>query len=242
MHPSAPHPNAPANTPGARPGAGPGAEAVPGSLLVIGGGGHAWVVTEAARAQGWRVIGFLDDDAAAAIDDHTPRLGAIVRGVPVPMGPGDAPPHTIIAIGSLGTRKRLIGEMTGLYAVVVHPTAIVSPSAKLGAGTFVGALAVVQGRATIGEHAIINTGAIVEHDCVIGPNAHIAPRATIGGGVRIGAGTLVGIGASIRPNVRIGAGCTIGVGAAVVGDVPDRATVVGVPARRSEIWSEGDGG
>ncbi len=227
--------------------------AVPGTLLILGGGGHAWVVTEAARASGWRVLGFLDDDAAAEIDAGVPRLGAlsdtallsntpVTSSAPGPAVAGDGPPATIIAIGSLATRGRLIGEMRGLFAIVRHPTALVSPSAKIGAGTFVGANAVVQGRASIGEHCIINTAAIVEHDCVLGRNVHIAPRATLGGGVRVGHDTLIGLGASVRPGVKIGSGCTIGVGAAVVRDVPNNATVVGVPAKSVDWFSEGDGG
>lgn len=215
-----------------------------GTLLVIGGGGHAWVVTEAARASGWRVLGFFDDNASAAIDDQSPRLGPLARAATFGQEPGSADPlapaQAIIALGSLELRARLIAEMGGLFGVVVHPTGLVSASSTLGPGTFVGASAVVQGRTTIGRHGIVNTGAIVEHDCRLGDNVHVAPRATLGGGVRVGANTLIGLGASVRPGVKIGSGCTVGVGAAVVRDVPDGATVVGVPAKPSSWWNEQD--
>jgi len=225
----------------------PAASGALGRLLVIGGGGHAWVVTEAARAQGWRVLGYFDDDESTSLGDKTPRLGPIsgAAAATAPAaergGPGDEDlPWAVIALGSLDLRARLIQVLPGLYAVVRHPSAIVSPSARIGAGTFIGATAVVQGRTQVGDHTIINTGAIVEHDCVIGINVHIAPGAKVGGGVRIGRDTLVGIGSSIRPGVKIGSGCTIGVGAAVVSDVPDNARAIGVPARATHSWSDSD--
>ncbi len=209
-----------------------------GKLLVIGGGGHAWVVTEAARAQGWRVLGFFDDDPAAVVDEQTPRLGSIPE---LRAGADDAA-RAIIALGSLEVRARLLREMGGLFATVVHPLAHVSPSAAVAEGTFIGATGVVQGRATIGPHCIINTGAIIEHDCRLERNVHVAPRAALGGNVRVGGDTLIGLGASVRPGVRIGSGCIIGVGAAVVRDVKDGERVVGVPARAVEWWTEGDSG
>lgn len=214
-----------------------------GKLLVIGGGGHAWVVTEAARTQGWRVMGFFDDDPRAVVDDETPRLGTIPDSrSPAPDPADDQPARTIIALGSIEVRARLIRELAGLFATVVHPLSHVSPSSTLGDGSFVSATAVIQGRTTIGPHAIINTGAIVEHDCTLGRNVHLAPRAVLGGGVTIGPDTLIGLGASVRPGIKIGSGCIVGVGAAVIRDVKDGEKVVGVPARAVEWWTEGDSG
>ena len=52
-----------------------------------------------------------------------------------------------------------------------------------------------------------------------------------GGRVRVGRGAWVGIGASVIQCVSIGEYAVVGAGAAVIRDVPDRATVVGVPGK-----------
>lgn len=210
-------------------------------VVLIGGGGHATVVAEAARLAGHAVIGFLDDNPAAP-------LAAILIDLPHPFA---TPPHLgplerlaaigasawIVALGDLRTRRGVLKALAaqpplnGHAASVIHPTAFVSPSASIGPGVFIGPKAVVHSRAKVGAHAIVNTGAIVEHDCVLEENVHLAPGATLGGTVHIGHDTLVGIGSRILPGVRIGAGVTVGAGAVVLRDVREHAKVVGVPAR-----------
>ena len=90
---------------------------------------------------------------------------------------------------------------------------------------------VVQSCAHIGKHCIVNTGASVDHDCEVADFVHIAPHATVLGGVKIGEGSWIGAGAVVKQYVTIGRNCMIGAGAVVLENVPDGATVVGVPAK-----------
>ncbi|HVZ94986.1 MAG TPA: NeuD/PglB/VioB family sugar acetyltransferase [Phycisphaerales bacterium] len=197
-------------------------------LAMVGGGGHALVVSDAATAGGWAIDGVYDDDAHAPTASIAVRLGPIAAAC---SGEDPDSRRYILAMGHLGLRERLITTLHGPWGTVVHPRAWVSPIAVVREGVFVGAMAVVQGRATVGRHAIVNTGAIVEHDCVVADNVHIAPGAVLGGAVMVGSHTLVGLGSRVLPGVRIGSRCVVGTGAAVIRDVPDGATVVGVPAR-----------
>ncbi|MCC6661816.1 MAG: NeuD/PglB/VioB family sugar acetyltransferase [Phycisphaerales bacterium] len=198
-------------------------------LVLIGGGGHALVVADAALAAGHTIAGFLDDDPRAPLATGHPsasRLGGLADVAAI------AGRRWIMALGAIPLRDRALGRLPRDGATsVVHPSAVVAASAPLGAGTFVAPGAVVHTRARVEPHAIINTGAIVEHECRIGHNAHVAPGAVLGGRSRVGAGTLVGLGARVLPNLSIGVGCTVGAGAVVVRDVPDGVTVAGVPAR-----------
>ena len=56
---------------------------------------------------------------------------------------------------------------------VVHPSAVVSPTATIGAGTLIMPGVIVNAMAMVGEDAILNTGCVVEHDVVIGDHALI---------------------------------------------------------------------
>jgi sugar O-acyltransferase (sialic acid O-acetyltransferase NeuD family) len=212
-------------------------------LVLIGGGGHALVVLEAARAAGLSVRGFFDDDDACPLASLAERLGGIGAithsdeterlGAPGALGSmSDLPAPAILALGGLASRRHMIERLaSAAWERVVHPSAIVSPTASIGEGVYIGAGAVVNARATVGDHAIINTGAIVEHDCELGENAHVAPRTVLGGGAAVGRDTLIGIGATVLPRVRIGAHCVLAAGGAAVHDIPDKTTAVGSPAR-----------
>ncbi len=200
-------------------------------LRLIGGGGHAAVVVESARASSWIVKGLYDDNPGASPDPLIPYLGTFDDIAPRP----DGQASFIIAIGDLPRRRQLIEELErkniDQFAIVGDRSCRVSVSASIGDGVFIAPQAAINARAVIDAHAIINTGAIVEHDCVIASNVHIGPGAVLGGRVHVGAHTLVGIGAVVKPGIHIGSRCTIAAGAVVVDNVPDDATVKGVPAR-----------
>lgn len=204
----------------------------PVKLTLVGGGGHALVVADAALRAGLALHGFYDDDADAPIatgNPSCPRLGDLTSLEDREL---DGSPW-ILAVGDLGTRRWLIDRLYKAEddaAMVIHPDATVSDAAVIAGGVWVGPRAVVHTRARVLDHAIVNSGAIVEHDCLVSENAHIAPGAALGGNVRVGNNTLVGLNATVLPGVTIGSGCTIGAGAVVVRDVSDQTTVIGVPA------------
>ncbi len=196
------------------------------ALLVLGAGGHAKVVIDTARAQGWSVY--------AAVDDNPNLWGHPIEGVPV-LGSLETAAGwqgwAIIAVGDNHTRYAVSQRYALRWATLIHPTAWLSPSAKIGEGTLVAAGVVVQPEAQIGRHAILNTACSIDHDCVVGDWVHIAPGARLAGGVHVDEGALVGIGAVVLPNIRIGAWSVVGAGAVVTREVPPHAVVVGVPAR-----------
>lgn len=198
----------------------------PAPLWVLGAGGHAKVVTATAREAGREVL--------ALVDPRPERTGARVLGVPV-VGEDEPVPagaELVVAVGDNRVRARLAQRhATMAFATLVHPRAYLAEETQVGDGTVVFAHAVLQPGARVGRHAIVNTAAVVEHDCELADLVQVASGATLAGGVSAGEGAFVGAGATVLPGVRLGAWCVVGAGAVVVRDVPEGATVVGVPAR-----------
>lgn len=197
------------------------------SVYVIGAGGHAKVVIQALLESGRKVAGVFDDRIQL---QKTEVLGIPVIGTLDDLKHQPARP-VIVAIGDNQTRQTIVQKLDLQWATVIHPSAIVDTTVKIGCGTVVMAGAVIQVDTVIGDHAIVNTSASVDHDCVIGEFSHLAPGTHLAGGCKIGEGVLVGVGAAVIPQVEIGDWSVIGAGAAVVNNIASHQVATGVPAR-----------
>lgn len=185
-------------------------------LVVLGAGGHARVVADAARAGGRRVERLLDRDS----QEDVAKLAGRCDFVP--------------AIGEQAARRHASLEALqkgATLVAVIHPRAVVSADAKVGAGAVVLAGAVVNPGVELGRFAIVNTAAAVDHDCWLSDGVQLGPGARLAGDVEVGEDACIWTGAIVAPGLRVGARATVGAGAVVISDVPDDATVVGNPAR-----------
>ena len=187
-------------------------------VIVIGAGGHGKVIADIITACGDRFLGFLDDDEGKVTLGKVSDYGKYADAL------------FVIGIGNPKIRKKISGLPCRWYTAI-HPSAVISPSAKIGEGTVIMPNAVVNADARIGRHCIVNSTAVVEHDNEIDDFAHISVGAKLGGTVRIGKGTHIGIGASVRNNTDICADCVIGAGAVVVKNIEKQGVYKGVPAK-----------
>lgn len=202
------------------------------AILVLGAGGHGKAVVDLLLAEErWRLAGVLDAAPRAAELLGVPILGDETRLAPL-RAAGVAAAHPAIGHNAQRIAAGARLEAAGFALPVLrHPGAILGRATEIGAGSVLMARAVVGPGARIGRLVLVNTGAVVEHDCEIGDGVHVAPGAVLAGGVRIGAGVSIGAGAVVLPGLRVGAGAVVGAGAAVTAEVPEGATVGGVPAR-----------
>ena len=196
-------------------------------IIIIGASGHGKVVADIAIDNGYRVLGFLDDDATKSDNYGFPVLGRIDDALQFEGC------EFIIAIGNNAVRKKIAEKYTRLkYATLVHSEAVVSASVRLGDGTVIMPMAVINADTVVGKHCIINSASIVEHDSRLGDYVHISPGAILCGTVNVGQCTWIGAGVTVINNVSICGDCVIGAGAVVTRDIMDIGTYVGIPIRR----------
>jgi sugar O-acyltransferase (sialic acid O-acetyltransferase NeuD family) len=203
-------------------------------LVLWGASGHGKVVLDVARAMGgFGTISFIDDAREGSDREF---CGCQVFGANryLQSLKDRGRFNYLVSIGKNEVRAACFQKALehGLMpATLIHPSAVISESARLNDGTVVMARVVVNAAAQIGKNCILNTAAVVEHDCRVGDHVHLSPGVLLGGGVTVHSFAHVGIGAVALPGAEIGEGAIVGAGAVVLDSVPAGATVVGVPAK-----------
>ena len=193
----------------------------PMPVVIIGYGGHAQDIAAIARRAGF---------AAEHVSDRWARMDAII-GVNDPQTRAE-----IIERWSEPDRVQYqhFVTSTASYSPDYVARALTDPSASTDGSTFGSGCVVGPGSqvldSKIGAHVHVN-GQVFAVRCVIGDFTTVAPGVKIAGDVTIGKRCLIGIGASVSNLLTIGDDVTVGAGAVVVNDVPDGATVKGIPAR-----------
>lgn len=200
-------------------------------VLLIGGGGHCKVVIDVFRAAHCEPFGILDPHLTESDIFGVPVLGGDERASDL-FEQGYQ--RAFVAIGENSVRRRIAARFMEIgfeLVTAIHPSAVISTSARVESGSIVMPNAVINANARVGAFSIVNTAAIVEHDCVLGVAVHAAPRSVMGGNVTLEDEVLFGIGAVARPGASIGARTIVGAGAVVIGKIGANLVVGGIPAR-----------
>lgn len=124
----------------------------------------------------------------------------------------------IVAIGNNRLREELHQRLCAAgfeLATVIHPKAIVSPRAVIGAGSAIMAGAIVGTEAHLGAGVIVNCGAVVDHHCRVEDFGHLGVKAGMAGGSVLGRGAWMQAGAVLGYGVKIDAGLVLEPGQAV---------------------------
>lgn len=137
-------------------------------LLILGAGSHGAEVYELAQSlRFFREIAFLDDyKTGQQIRGTCSRLGQYVDEFPV----------AIPAVGNRDVRLRWMRELREagfVLPVLVHPGAVVSPSAEIGYGSVICARATVGAGAAIGSACIVSSGATIDRYVKIPDGTHV---------------------------------------------------------------------
>lgn len=209
---------------------------MPKLFVIWGCSGHAKVLTSIVNTQGGRVLAYFDNCKINSINAEIPiYFGEAGFNTWINEQKNLSKVKGLAAIGGRRGSDRVnilnIFRSAGLnLEPLIHPTAFVCNTAKLGEGSQVLAQAIVAADSKLGDVCIINHKASVDHECILGSGVHLAPGATICGCVTIGENVLVGAGAVILPRLTIGSNSIVGAGAVVTKNVASGEVVMGNPA------------
>lgn len=203
-------------------------------VILIGGTRE---LTELCEASAVTILGIMDANPAIAalgysmLEDDA-SVAAMMAAHP------DAKLH--ITTDKPAVREKLWQHYQGQgasFQTLVHPTAIISPTATVGEGCVIHAGAILSSDSKLGKCVKINTAARVTHNVLIGEYASIAPGVVLCGHSKIAPRAYIGAGAVVLNAMTVGIGAVVGAGAVVTRDVAGGQTVAGNPAR--ELGSRG---
>ena len=139
-------------------------------LIILGAGGHGKVVEDLAlQSSQYDSVYFLDDHST---DENV--LGKCNEYEKYNDGHTEMYP----AFGNNELRlewEHKLEEAHIPLALIIHPTAYISPKAHISRGCVIMPYAIVNTNTTIYKACIINCGAIVDHDCIVNEGCHIGP-------------------------------------------------------------------
>lgn len=203
-------------------------------IFIVGGGGFGreafnWV-RDAWPTASAKVAGFLSADGDL-LDGHN-------SAIPIMADPADFQPDEgcafVLGIGIPQVRRHVAESLLSrgaTFLTVVHPTAIVAPTAVVGDGSIICPYAIVSDAANLGKFTLVNFHSSLGHDAATGDFSVLSPYAALGGGARIGADTFLGLHASVGPGKRLGPRTKVSANSAALSDAPADALIFGVPGR-----------
>lgn len=203
-------------------------------LVIVGAGAFGrelmcW--SDASVGRTWRESVWVDDnaDALKGFSYAWPYVGTLNAFSP---GPTDL---CVVAAGEPATKKMLVESLLlkgARFATLVHPTAIVAPTARIGEGSVLCPMSFVSADADVGRFVTVNGLSSIGHDVVVGDYCTLSAHVDLTGRVQVGEGAFFGSGARVVPGVRLGRGVRIGAGATIMRNVADGTTMFSLPAKK----------
>lgn len=209
-------------------------------IVIFGSGGFAREVAMLIEQineyeEVYNLLGFIDDDEKKWltdingypvlgnerwIDDYNFRNNKIIAGA--------------LGVGSPKIKRKIVNERKDFikWPNLIHPSVYWHDTTNsIGKGNIITAGNVLTTNIAIGNFTTLNLSCTVGHESKIDDYVVISPGVNVSGNVYIKEGAYIGTGAKILEKHTIGHWSTVGGAALVNKDVPNNATVVGVPVK-----------
>lgn len=169
-------------------------------ILIYGIGGHAGMCIDIINSNSdYNLIGFVDDDKSTD-EVYNLKYWGTIDNIDQLIEFGLK--NIVIGIGFISNLKAKESVFLNLkwkinIPTIIHRSAIIEPTAKIGVGCQIMAGAIIGSNVSIKNNCIVNSGAIISHNSVINDSSHITPGAVIAGHVSVGKRVTIGMCSSI---------------------------------------------
>lgn len=206
-------------------------------LVIIGAGGLAREVHDLALdvldKNEFRIKGFLSDGPSNIENlGYPPVLGKVSEYEPKQQD------VFLCAIGNVTDRKKtveIVKKRGGVFINLIHSTAILAKSVKLGEGVIIKAYCVLDSRVEIGNYCYLQSSVIIGHDSIISDFCQLNSFVFIAGNVNIGSLCSINAGARLIQGIKVGDQSVIGMGSVAIRNVKRNTTVFGIPAKTLKL-------
>ena len=206
------------------------------NIVIFGGGSHCLCLIDIIEAAGnYHIIGIIDSVAEIGFEisgykviGRQHELVRLTEEYKIDGG--------IIALGDNYSRmvveKEIVAQAADfVFFNVIHPSAIISKSVKMGSGNVIMAGVIISVGAQMENHCIINTGSQLEHYSKMGNYSSLSAGVITGGYVELKKLSAIALGVTVFDRVTIGENTVVGSGSLVTKDLPDNVLAYGTPAK-----------
>jgi sugar O-acyltransferase (sialic acid O-acetyltransferase NeuD family) len=206
-------------------------------IVIIGSGGIAvevkYLIDDInATTEEWNFLGFIDSwgkNKGEIIAEEKAVIGSIEDL--------NAMKDEVYAVIAIGTPERIkdvalqIKNPNVKFANLIHPTAIVHRTAKIGYGNIITFTNFISCNTEIGNFNLFNTKCGIGHHVQIGSFNVFNPNTQISGNVKIGNENFFALNSSVLQELNIGNKNKIGAHSFVMRNIKDNGSYFGIPAK-----------
>jgi len=203
-------------------------------IYILGAGGFGrellqWIKDINEKTPTWEIAGFLDDNTNAldGVECDYKVVGTIKDYQP------KEDEEVALAIASPAIKRKLVADLKARgahFAVVIHPTAIITKFSKYGEGFIMFPNSKLSVNSEVGDFVTLLSTQI-GHDTYVGDYSVISGNCNIVRNVHIGKDVFLAAGVSIAQDVKVGDGAYLGLASVILKDVAPGAKMFGNPAR-----------
>lgn len=204
------------------------------NIIIVGAGGfgrevYLWAKDTFPKEQ-YKIKGFLDDNPKI-LDNYNIDIGIMGSLDNYEIKKQD---RFLFAIGDIETKKHIVTNLKkkgAQFLTLVHPTAIVANTAKIGEGIIICPFVTVSDHVQLGDFVMMNLYSACGHDVKVGKYCILSPYAILNGFVVLEDEVFLGTHSTIIPYKKVGYKSKISANSVVMRDIPPNKMVFGVPGK-----------